>query len=49
MRGEALFCYVSDAQPLVEHLGSHAELRFLHRPANLEDVFIKLTGREMRE
>ncbi len=47
--GETAFCYVSDAQPLVEHLGSHAELRFLHRPANLEDVFIKLTGREMRE
>jgi len=47
--GETAFCYVSDAQPLVEHLGSLAELRFLHRPANLEDVFIKLTGREMRE
>lgn len=47
--GETAFCYVSDAQPLLAHLQSHAELRYLHRPANLEDVFIKLTGREMRE
>ena len=47
--GETAFCYVSDAQPLVAHLQAHAGLRYLHRPANLEDVFIKLTGREMRE
>jgi lipooligosaccharide transport system ATP-binding protein len=47
--GETAFCYVSDAQPLINHLQSHNELRYLHRPANLEDVFIKLTGREMRE
>lgn len=47
--GETAFCYVGDAQPLVAHLQDHAELRYLHRPANLEDVFIKLTGREMRE
>ena len=24
-------------------------LRYLHRPANLEDLFIKLTGRELRD
>ena len=24
-------------------------LRYLHRPANLEDVFLKLTGRELRD
>ncbi|HEY6095756.1 MAG TPA: ATP-binding cassette domain-containing protein [Gallionellaceae bacterium] len=47
--GETAFCYVSDPQPLLAHLQEHAELRYLHRPANLEDVFIKLTGREMRE
>lgn len=47
--GETAFCYVHNAQPLVAHLAAHAELRYLHRPANLEDVFIKLTGREMRE
>ncbi len=47
--GETAFCYVRDAQPLLEHLHGHAELRYMHRPANLEDVFIKLTGREMRD
>ncbi|MGN2393334.1 nodulation factor ABC transporter ATP-binding protein NodI, partial [Pelomicrobium sp. G1] len=24
-------------------------LRYLHRPANLEDVFLKLTGRDIRD
>jgi lipooligosaccharide transport system ATP-binding protein len=47
--GESVFCYVKDAQPLVAHLQMQNELRYLHRPANLEDVFLKLTGREMRE
>ena len=47
--GESVFCYMQDAQPLVAHLQSQSELRYLHRPANLEDVFLKLTGREMRE
>ena len=47
--GETAFCYVADAQALIAHLQAHKELRYLHRPANLEDVFIKLTGREMRE
>jgi len=47
--GETAFCYVDDAQPLLAHLNNHATLRYLHRPANLEDVFLKLTGREMRE
>ena len=47
--GESVFCYVTDAQPLLRELQLHPELRYLHRPANLEDVFLKLTGREMRE
>jgi lipooligosaccharide transport system ATP-binding protein len=47
--GESAFCYVTDAQPLLSELQQHPELRYLHRPANLEDVFLKLTGREMRE
>ena len=47
--GETAFCYVNDAQPLLAHLQAQNELRYLHRPANLEDVFLKLTGREMRE
>ena len=47
--GETAFCYVSDAQALLTDLQQQSGLRYLHRPANLEDVFLKLTGREMRE
>jgi len=49
LSGESAFCYVLDAQPLVAHLQAQSALRYVHRPANLEDVFLKLTGREMRE
>lgn len=47
--GETVFCYVNDAQPLLESLHGTQGVRYLHRPANLEDVFLKLTGREMRD
>ena len=47
--GETAFCYTDAPQLLLEHLGHQAQLRYLHRPANLEDVFLKLTGREMRD
>jgi lipooligosaccharide transport system ATP-binding protein len=47
--GETLFCYVNDAQPVHARLKQRADLRYLHRPANLEDVFLRLTGREMQD
>lgn len=47
--GETAFCYVDDAGPLLAHLATQSGLRYLHRPANLEDVFLKLTGRELRD
>jgi lipooligosaccharide transport system ATP-binding protein len=47
--GETVFCYVEDAAPLLAHLAAQSGLRYLHRPANLEDVFLKLTGRELRD
>jgi lipooligosaccharide transport system ATP-binding protein len=47
--GDTAFCYVRDAAPLLAHLDRQAGLRYLHRPANLEDVFLKLTGRELRD
>ena len=47
--GETAFCYVDDAAPLLARLGSLPQLSTLHRPANLEDVFLKLTGRELRD
>jgi lipooligosaccharide transport system ATP-binding protein len=48
--GETVFFYTDDARPLLDRLGSeHPRLRTLHRPANLEDLFLKLTGRQIRE
>ncbi|MGZ8203913.1 MAG: nodulation factor ABC transporter ATP-binding protein NodI, partial [Burkholderiales bacterium] len=47
--GETVFCYTHDADPIVHQLESESRLRYLHRPANLEDVFLKLTGRELRD
>jgi len=47
--GETAFCYVEDAAALLAHLATWPALRTLHRPANLEDVFLKLTGRELRD
>lgn len=47
--GETAFCYTADPQPLLAALAGAPALRTLHRPANLEDLFLKLTGREMRD
>ena len=47
--GETAFCYANDPQPLLAELAHSPRLRYLHRPANLEDLFIKLTGRELRD
>ncbi|MGE0098145.1 MAG: ATP-binding cassette domain-containing protein [Hydrogenophaga sp.] len=48
--GETVFFYTAQAMPLLAALGEHhRHLRALHRPANLEDLFLKLTGRQIRE
>lgn len=47
--GETVFCYTNDASELLDSLHGKAGVRYLHRPANLEDLFLKLTGREMRD
>ncbi len=47
--GETVFFYTQDARPLLEALSAQPGLRTLHRPANLEDLFLKLTGRQIRE
>ncbi|MBS0292014.1 MAG: ATP-binding cassette domain-containing protein [Proteobacteria bacterium] len=47
--GETVFFYTQDARPLLAAMTDHAQLRTLHRPANLEDLFLKLTGRQIRE
>ena len=47
--GETVFFYTQQAAPLLQALNAHTGLRTLHRPANLEDLFLKLTGRQIRE
>jgi lipooligosaccharide transport system ATP-binding protein len=47
--GETVFFYTRDAAPLLQALAAYPQLRTLHRPANLEDLFLKLTGRQIRE
>ncbi len=46
--GETVFFYTQDARALLDALLLHPHLRTLHRPANLEDLFLKLTGRQIR-
>jgi len=49
LSGETVFFYTQDARQLLEALAERPRLRTLHRPANLEDLFLKLTGRQIRE
>jgi len=47
--GETRFYYASEEQALLLALAEHPALRFAHRRATLEDVFVKLTGRDLRD
>ncbi len=47
--GETIFCYTHNPVPLIADLDARNGLRYLHRRASLEDVFLKLTGRELRD
>jgi lipooligosaccharide transport system ATP-binding protein len=47
--GETVFCYAADVEPVLALLRGQHELVYLHRPANLEDLFLKLTGRDLRD
>lgn len=47
--GETVFFYTQDSHTLLVALRDYPQLRTLHRPANLEDLFLKLTGRQIRE
>lgn len=57
--GETCFCYVHNVQPLLQlaqqltqmskNQKAPLNVRYLHRPAHLEDVFLRLTGRDLRD
>lgn len=46
--GDLLLLYTATPGALLQELDA-AGHRYLHRPANLEDVFLKLTGHELRD
>jgi lipooligosaccharide transport system ATP-binding protein len=47
--GETVFFYLREPKPLLDALAGVHSVRYLHRPANLEDLFLKLTGRQIRD
>ncbi|HYT48231.1 MAG TPA: ATP-binding cassette domain-containing protein, partial [Burkholderiales bacterium] len=47
--GDTVFCYAQDVEPVMQSLANQSDLVYLHRPASLEDVFLKLTGRDLRD
>jgi lipooligosaccharide transport system ATP-binding protein len=47
--GETVFFYLREPRPLLQALAADHSVRYLHRPANLEDLFLKLTGRQIRD
>ena len=47
--GDTVFVYAADVAPVLASLAGESELSYLHRPASLEDVFLKLTGRDLRD
>ena len=47
--GDTVFCYAENSELLLKSLEGQDELGYLRRPASLEDVFLKLTGRDLRD
>lgn len=47
--GETVLIYSSERDPLLQLAEQQARGRYLYRPANLEDVFLRLTGWELRD
>jgi lipooligosaccharide transport system ATP-binding protein len=47
--GETVFVYAQNVDAAIASLSGQEDLVYLHRPANLEDLFLKLTGRDLRD
>ena len=45
--GDTVYCYGEDIEPALKTVSG--DLSYLHRAASLEDVFLKLTGRDLRD
>ena len=47
--GDTTYCYTDDVAALMGYLEALPGLAVMQRPSNLEDVFVTLTGRELRD
>ena len=47
--GDTLLLYAHDDAPLLNALGGNPDLEYVSRRAHLEDVFLRLTGRDLRD
>lgn len=47
--GESVLFYGAQLEALVASLDGWDDLQYAYRPANLEDVFLRLTGRDLRD
>jgi lipooligosaccharide transport system ATP-binding protein len=47
--GDTLYLYCRNDTPVMERLVANGHREFLRRPATLEDLFLRLTGRELRD
>lgn len=48
-QGTAVYVYTHAPAPILEFIGDDTDLTVIHRRAGLEDVFLRLTGRGLRE
>ncbi len=49
VHADTLFCYCNEQQPVIDLLAKLGNAHYFFRPCNLEDVFLNMTGRELRE
>ena len=49
VHADTLFCYCNEQQPVIDLLTRLGNAHYFFRPCNLEDVFLNMTGRELRE
>jgi len=47
--GDTMFIYSDEAEDVLSKASCFTQAGFVHRQATLEDVFLKLTGRDLRE
>lgn len=47
--GETIYCFTDNPGEIIQQVENRSNIHYLHRPANLEDVFLRLTGRGLRE